>query len=644
MFRFPCPFCGKRLKAQEDKVGVGVTCPKCGKSLQVPPPGPASPEQGPVRRAFREATWADAPPVRSKASLPEQSQPAFLLEINVENGSGATVVLTDISLEETVAAVILEVLIRLGLPLEVSEWRLELLGTALPSGALLRDHLSITSPAQLVLRRTTLSSETERLKRVDDASSSEFELTLDESEAGEESLESSDFDISLDEGPEAGEDSDSQVVALISDDEVDESRTCPISLHEGPAGETAPEEEEKAKLQTGASSNDKAKVKLDEMPAMRRATVRYYCRMNPERVYPLLVLITQDMVEKVRKKDTDQKSSAPFKVDAESPVEIEPVLPGCECHPPRMTVKIGRGDLTLTFRVVPRVLGRVDGAAVTIRQDHVPLAEIELDVKVTNHLWVVLSGAATFLLPGLSAILKHFGLDFETQKEQGFSLYLALARLLFDRISPAALTVLLGLGTALVWWLMRPRARDVFWKIEKVGPAEKLKRIAAAAPSAPEQASRDLLELLKAFPNYLPARLFYAEWHYNTKNYRASLKGYKRAFKLGVAEGRHYYKASIAADKLGENERALQILQAADEMLPAGEMTGTMIYNMGCYQARLGKGDEAMACLWRAVKAGWCNLASCRDDPDLAPLRDRDDFKQLVAFLSTTSRLFPPNP
>jgi TatA/E family protein of Tat protein translocase len=213
--------------------------------------------------------------------------------------------------------------------------------------------------------------------------------------------------------------------------------------------------------------------------APRRATVRYYSRMNPERVYPLLVLITRGQVEKIHKKHTDQRMSAPFAVDVDAPVEIEPVLPGCDCHPPRVVTRLGQGDRTLTFRVVPRVLGRVDGAVVSIRQDHACLAEVELDVRVVKRTLVALSGAAAFLLPGLSAVMKHFGLDFETQKEQGFSLYLAVAQLLFDRVSPLALTALLGVPTALLWWLTRPRTRDVFWDVEKVGGEEELEQITA---------------------------------------------------------------------------------------------------------------------------------------------------------------------
>jgi TatA/E family protein of Tat protein translocase len=241
-----------------------------------------------------------------------------------------------------------------------------------------------------------------------------------------------------------------------------------------------------------------------------RATVRYYNRMNPERVYPLLVLITRDLVQKVHKKHTDQRTSGPFTLDSDTPVEIEPVLPGCDCYPPRMVTRLGDGDLTLNFRVVPRVLGKVDGAVVSIRQDHALLAEIELDVKVVKQTWLKVSGVATFLLPGLSAVMKHFGLDFESQKDSDYSLYLAIARLVFDQFSPYVLTALLGVATALLWWLTRPRTRDVFWDIEKVGPGAELARIVAAMPANPEQARRDLLELLKAFPDFGPARLYLA--------------------------------------------------------------------------------------------------------------------------------------
>src|SRR5262245_45499074 len=122
----------------------------------------------------------------------------------------------------------------------------------------------------------------------------------------------------------------------------------------------------------------------ESTPVIRRATVRYYSRMNPERVYPLLVLITRDLIEQVQKKHTDQRTRSPFVVEPDSPVEIEPVLPGCDCYPPKVVARLGEDDRTFTFRVVPRVLGKVVGAAVSIRQNHASLAEIDLEMKVTK--------------------------------------------------------------------------------------------------------------------------------------------------------------------------------------------------------------------------------------------------------------------
>ena len=363
----------------------------------------------------------------------------------------------------------------------------------------------------------------------------------------------------------------------------------------------------------------------------RRATVRYYRRMNPERVYPLLVLITKDMIEKVQKKDTDERSSSPFKVEIDSPVEIEPVMPGCDCHPPKLVARLSGGELTATFRVLPRVLGKVDGASVTIRQDHNLLAEIPLDVKVVQRFWVFVSGLLTFLLPALSAILKHFGLDFETQKDQGFNLYVGAARLVFDQMSPLTLTTSLGFLTGVVWWFTRPQTRDVFWDIKKVGPAEKLERIATAMEADAQAGLQELAELLIAFPDYQPARLFFADWHYDSQDHRAALKEYTQAFKLGVVKARHYQRASFAASKLGENETALRILQEAERTLNAGDMTPVMLYNMGCYHARLGDPNNAMAYLMRAVAAGYTKAESYHKDPDLTPLRNRPDFKRLLA-------------
>jgi Zn-dependent protease/tetratricopeptide (TPR) repeat protein len=60
-------------------------------------------------------------------------------------------------------------------------------------------------------------------------------------------------------------------------------------------------------------------------------------------------------------------------------------------------------------------------------------------------------------------------------------------------------------------------------------------------------------------------------------------------------------------------------------------------YNLGCAFAGLGRLDEAMRWLERAVAAGYANGAHLDSDDDLAALRARDDFAALRAVLQSKS-------
>ena len=56
-----------------------------------------------------------------------------------------------------------------------------------------------------------------------------------------------------------------------------------------------------------------------------------------------------------------------------------------------------------------------------------------------------------------------------------------------------------------------------------------------------------------------------------------------------------------------------------------------MLFNLGCYLSRCGDFDKAMVYLRKAVAAGFLKEKSFRQDPDLAPLRSRADFWELLA-------------
>jgi hypothetical protein len=362
----------------------------------------------------------------------------------------------------------------------------------------------------------------------------------------------------------------------------------------------------------------------------RHATVRYFRRMNPDVLYPLMVLITSKAIEDVKADRLGQRSVAGLTINTDDPVEIEPLLPGCDCVPPRLVARLEAGDLSAVFRILPRAVGRLEGATVMIRQNHTVIAEIPLEMRVSRKLWAILLGVATFVLPAISALLKHFGLDFETQAGQGFDLYLAVARVVFDQLSPSVLTAVLGLCTGLVWWSCRPRAEDVFWDLGVAGPETRLRRVREELRKGSDGAVGELKAIVDAFPNHWPARLLLAEWHYHTEDYRQSLDEYKLALGHEAGAPEDYLRASLSASHLGDKQEALRLIQDAETRLGEAKLLPTMLFNAGCYSSLIGEPDKAMLYLRKAVAAGADDIAAYSRDPDLDSLRHRQDFQELL--------------
>jgi hypothetical protein len=197
--------------------------------------------------------------------------------------------------------------------------------------------------------------------------------------------------------------------------------------------------------------------------------VRYYARMNPDRMFPMLVVLSAREIAEVVKKHVKQATSETFKVEDNALVEVEPVLPGCDVYPPRHALDAGDGTTdvsTETFWIVPRVLGRVQGARVLIRQNGRVLAEVPLDVKVRKQTLAVACGVLGLAAPYLSMGLKALKLDPESQKAQGYAFYRQFGDWLSEVVRPEWIGLgFFGLAVAL-YFAMRPRRREVFWDVE----------------------------------------------------------------------------------------------------------------------------------------------------------------------------------
>ena len=56
-----------------------------------------------------------------------------------------------------------------------------------------------------------------------------------------------------------------------------------------------------------------------------------------------------------------------------------------------------------------------------------------------------------------------------------------------------------------------------------------------------------------------------------------------------------------------------------------------MLYNVTCLCSRLGEPQRAIETLRQAIAAGYANFAWIKQDPDINSLRERADFRELMA-------------
>lgn len=189
----------------------------------------------------------------------------------------------------------------------------------------------------------------------------------------------------------------------------------------------------------------------------RRATVRYFTKMNPQRVFPLVVSIAPHAVLTPLGPNVAREVSEKFTLQDDGMVEIEPVLPGCTVHPAKLTVNARSAtEVKAEFWVVPQVEGKVRGARVYVRHAQKPVT-VALKVIVVQPRGARVAAALGLVVPYATTVMKHYQLDFESQLGQGFSLYKSVAQAAFFTLGPTSLFGLfVALSLGLFLWA-RPR-------------------------------------------------------------------------------------------------------------------------------------------------------------------------------------------
>jgi adenylate cyclase len=78
---------------------------------------------------------------------------------------------------------------------------------------------------------------------------------------------------------------------------------------------------------------------------------------------------------------------------------------------------------------------------------------------------------------------------------------------------------------------------------------------------------------------------------------------------------------------MGETQKAIDY---ADRSMAIDPDDAMLLYNVCCTYTLLGRNDEAIGCLERAVDKGFGHREWIDHDPDLNPLRDNPRFQSIM--------------
>jgi adenylate cyclase len=111
---------------------------------------------------------------------------------------------------------------------------------------------------------------------------------------------------------------------------------------------------------------------------------------------------------------------------------------------------------------------------------------------------------------------------------------------------------------------------------------------------------------------------------------RRAMEAIERHLEIEPDDGRAMQLGTVQAAKLGDVARAEALKQRALTLRPDDFAT---LYNLACAETVLGRRDEALRLLDRAVLSGRGNLGWIEHDPDFESLRGDPRFEAIVSRL-----------
>lgn len=431
----------------------------------------------------------------------------------------------------------------------------------------------------------------------------------------------------LEDEPEYAECEDEEY----ADEEYEES----LEGEEG-YGEEFEEEEERESLSNVAPARPEPTQHGDtEDGVTRKSTVRYFERMNPGRIYPLLVAFTKDDVLPSQIHGVGQSPSTSIRFKPGDTLTIEPVLPGCTCHPATHTVTLTNAakPVSARFFIVPLINGRIEGASVIIRRSDRITTRVDLHMNVVPRTWATFTAFLSASAPLVVAFLRQLQIDVGTDVQDSADLYLAATAAIVQYTPPTTLCAVLLTLSGVFFVRARARETSAFWGLHTSTADEALQRILQLRQKDSIAAATQLAIFLKNNRHHLPALLIYSHWHYDNEDFRHALHGFELAMRKGPLTRRDYLRAARSASRLQRWHRALEILQTAEATLPACELSEIVFYNAGCYAARTHNKDLSLHYIRKAINAGYHNIRHLETDPDLGLIRGDPEFQSLLRIL-----------